>query len=259
MRWRRRTIYTWPIDFVTNLLEFDELAYLLQRIWLNSMCSQVQNEFWRSLCAGNLLWTLALTRSINLGLYGTKIRSAQHRGIVRTIRCCLASVSATMKRGGRSRAKPWSISKSLVVFRCQVYTPIPQASRVSLNSKDCATQSVECTENRSLMWITSRLAWSSKNDSRLHQRNKPIYRVVKAGLILNRKSRTRYRSVTTSKTKAIRKAGIWLTCYWEKSWPRNASDIINGKQLIYISSSNKPADLLLRSERVLRGFHTLPL
>src|SRR6202023_3593427 len=40
-----------------------------------------------------------LTRSINWGLYGTKIRSAQHRGIVRTIRCCLASVSATMKGG----------------------------------------------------------------------------------------------------------------------------------------------------------------
>jgi len=121
------------------------------------------------------------------------------------------------EKGGRSRAKPWSISKSLVVFQCQVYTPIPQASRVSLNSKDCATQSVEFAENRSLMWITSRLAWSSKNVSRLHQRNKPIYRIVKAGLILNRNSRTRYRSVTTSKTKAIRKAGIWLTCYSEKS------------------------------------------
>ena len=123
MRWRRRTIYTWPIDFVTNLLEFDELAYLLQRIWLNSMCSQVQNEFWRSLCAGNLLWTLALTRSINWGLYGTKIRSAQHRGIVRTIRCCLASVSATMKRGGDHVQSLDLFPKALLFFNARYIHP----------------------------------------------------------------------------------------------------------------------------------------
>ena len=150
---------------------------------------------WRYLCAGNLLWTLVLMRSINKVLYGTTLRSAQHRGIVKTIRCCLAPVSATMKRGADH-------------VQC---LDIRYFKKPSCFSKPGPFHNPQ--------------GFSFKNDPRLYQRNNLIFRVSKAEfiwklLVYTLSSNSYFQINSAFDTRNIRKAGIKLTYYWEKKWGR---------------------------------------